>query len=156
HITTPPTHGTATVNPTTGEITYIASAGFAGTDLIRFTVTDSDGLTSSPAQVNEVVSLPTNNPSRPGLSDTFGTTDSGFAITIDVLAGATDPGGTGALVPGSVSIVSGPANGTASIDPSTGEITYTSVKGFNGTDNLTYTVKDHNGAVSNVAQLTIV
>ena len=93
---------------------------------------------------------------RPGASDEFGTTDSGFPITIDTLAGDTDPAGTAALVPSSVTILSGPSNGTATIDPQTGEITYKSIFGFNGTDVMTYTVTDTQGAVSNVGTISIV
>ena len=36
-ITTPPSHGTATVDPSTGNITYIAQVGFSGTDNVGFT-----------------------------------------------------------------------------------------------------------------------
>ncbi|MEX2188277.1 MAG: Ig-like domain-containing protein [Pirellulales bacterium] len=40
-IVEPPANGTATVNPTTGSITYQASAGFSGEDTLQYTVRDA-------------------------------------------------------------------------------------------------------------------
>jgi hypothetical protein len=148
-ITTAPAHGTATVNPTNGDVTYTANASFAGTDSFAYTVEDANHVVSNPATVTVIAN-------RPGASDEFGTTDSGYAITIDTLASDTDPAGPSALVPSSVTILSGPSNGTATIDPTTGDITYKSIFGFNGTDTMTYTVKDTSGAVSNVGTISIV
>jgi len=148
-IVAAPSHGTASVNPATGAVTYTANSSFAGMDTFTYTVANTNNVVSNPATVTVLANAPTAN-------DAFGTTDSGFPITFDVLASATDPAGTAALVPGSVSIVSGPANGTAVIDPSTGIITYTSVRGFNGTDSISYRVSNNNGAVSNVGTITIV
>ena len=42
-----------------------------------------------------------------------------------------------------------------SIDPITGQVTYSPGVGFVGEDNFTYTVKDDLGAVSNVAAVNI-
>ena len=37
-IMTPPAHGTVTVNPTTGAITYVAAANYAGTDRFEYKI----------------------------------------------------------------------------------------------------------------------
>jgi hypothetical protein len=146
-ITTPPAHGTATIDPSTGNITYTAAAGFSGTDRIGFTVTDSNGVTSLPAYVNEIVSLPVANPTTVG-------TEAGQPVTIPVLAA--DASTAAPLDPTSVTVPTGPTHGTVTVDPSTGKITYTSAAGFSGTDTFTYTVADTNGAVSNPATVSVV
>jgi hypothetical protein len=148
-IAAAPSHGSASVNSTTGDVTYTPAAGFSGTDTFQYTVTDDAGAVSNVATVTIVVNRLTAN-------DDFGTTDAGHPITLDVLANDTDPDGPGKLVPSSVAVASAPANGSVSINPSTGAITYTSTQGFSGTDTFTYTVTDVNGAVSNAATVTIV
>ncbi len=76
------------------------------------------------------------------------------AVVVDVLAN--DTAGTYPLHPASVTVVSAPPNGTVSINPVTGEITYTPNPGFTGpTDSFTYTVADTLGNVSNVAAVFI-
>ena len=58
-ITTQPTHGTATVNSSTGLISYTPSAGYTGADTLSYTVADTSGTVSSPALVSlNVVSAP--------------------------------------------------------------------------------------------------
>nr|WP_261341202.1 Ig-like domain-containing protein [Fimbriiglobus ruber] len=147
-IVDPPAHGTTTVDPATGDVTYTADATFAGVDSFTYTATDTNHVVSNPARVTIISD-------QPGASDEFGTTDSGFPISIDVTANASDPAGSAAIVPSSVTILSGPSNGTATIAPD-GTITYKSVFGFNGTDTMTYTIADNTGAVSNVGTITIV
>ena len=48
-IVTAPAHGTATVNPANGKVSYTATGFFLGTDTLRYTVKDSAGITSVPA-----------------------------------------------------------------------------------------------------------
>jgi trimeric autotransporter adhesin len=74
------------------------------------------------------------------------------AVTINVTANDTDSGGT--IDPTSVQIVSQPAHGTTSTT-STGSVVYTPTAGYAGSDSFTYTVKDNQGAVSNVATVTL-
>src|SRR5262249_49479960 len=76
-------------------------------------------------------------------------------VSVNVLANDTDSNPAG-LNPASVTIVTGPAFGSATVDPATGAITYTPKPNFFGTDALTYTVADSgSGVVSNVAQVQI-
>jgi hypothetical protein len=148
-VVSAPAHGSVVVDPATGNVVYTPAAGFSGTDLFQYTVTDVNHAESNPATVNVVVNRPTAN-------DDFGTTDSGFPITLDVLANDTDPDGPGKLVAGSVQVVTSPAHGSVTVNPTTGQITYTSVPGFSGTDTFTYTVTDVNHAVSNPATVSVV
>lgn len=50
-VTMPPEHGTASVHPTTGLITYTPGDGFVGADTFRYTVEDDAGATSLEASV---------------------------------------------------------------------------------------------------------
>ena len=74
-------------------------------------------------------------------------------VTIDILNGDNDVDGT--IDPTSVAVTSFPINGTLSVDPVTGEATYTPDPGFSGNDQFQYTVLDNDGNVSNVATVTI-
>lgn len=65
-------------------------------------------------------------------------------VTIDVLANDEQaaPPNDFPLRPESVTIVTPPANGTATVNPETGAITYRANIGFSGNDTLRYTVRD--------------
>lgn len=89
----------------------------------------------------------------PNADDEEVTTESGVAIDIDILDGDDDPNGT--IDPTTVIIISQPSNGTISVDPVTGVVTYTSNFGFTGVDVFTYTVNDNDGETSNVATVRI-
>ena len=86
------------------------------------------------------------------VGDTASTTP-GAPVTIDVTAN--DAGNDSMIDPTTVTIVSAPGNGTASVDAATGVVTYTTNAGFTGTDIFMYTVNDDNGRTSNAASVTI-
>jgi Bacterial Ig domain len=73
-------------------------------------------------------------------------------VTINVLTNDSETDGT--IDTTSVQIVSQPAHGSVSVS-NTGSVTYTPVAGFAGTDSFTYTMKDTQGALSNVATVTV-
>lgn len=72
---------------------------------------------------------------------------------IPVLANDGDFDGT--IDPTTVQIVSTPASGTVAVNATTGVVTYQPSGGFGGTDEFTYTVRDNDGKVSNVAAVTV-
>lgn len=80
------------------------------------------------------------------------TAQSGSAKLINVLANDVDNGTP--INPALVTIVSNPANGTASTDAN-GNIIYISNNGFTGADNLQYQVQNTAGQPSNTATVTI-
>jgi hypothetical protein len=135
-----PLHGTATLNAD-GSFTYTAAAGFTGTDSFRYTVTDDNGGTSLPATVFVRVNVPT-------AADDFGQAAGTTPVTINVLENDTDPDGNDHLVLSSVIVVSKPQHGSVSVDPTTGQVTYTAFAGWSGPDSFRYTVSDDNGATS--------
>src|SRR5262249_2831205 len=67
-VTTQPQHGTATVDPVAGTITYQANAGFLGTDSFKYTIADDAGAVSLPGTVTVVVT-------GAGVNDDFTDTD---------------------------------------------------------------------------------
>ena len=85
---------------------------------------------------------PPNNP--PTARDDIATTNEDTPIIIDVLSNDSDSDGT--LTPSTVTVISGPANGVTTVNPATGEITYTPNPNFFGTDTFVYRVCDNDGA----------
>jgi hypothetical protein len=113
----------------------------------------SDGLLNdSQALAVTVTNVIENNNNPPVAQNDTVTTALHTPIVIDVLANDTDEG---PLVPSSVKIGTEPANGSVSVNSTTGKITYTPDLGFFGTDTFTYSVKDGTGLVSNFATVTV-
>ncbi len=86
---------------------------------------------------------PPPNTSPVVVSDVAGTSED-TPVIVAVLANDTDPDGN--LRPGTVQVVSGPAHGTTSVDPGTGQVTYMPALNFFGTDTFSYRVCDNQGA----------
>jgi large repetitive protein len=148
-VTAAPKHGHVKVDRNDGSITFTATAGFTGSDTFRYTVRDSKGVISKPATVTIQVN-------RPTAADDWTDTDAGNSVSLDVLANDTDPDGNNHIhQPGSVAIVSSPAHGTATVDGTTNEVTYTPAAGFGGTDSFRYTVTDDAGATSSPANVFV-
>ena len=146
-ITSPPGHGSVKVD-ISGVATYSPTTGFYGTDHFQYTFHDSNGTVSNAANVTVVVN-------RPSANDDFASTPEATPVAIDVVANDTDPDGNGRIDRGTVSIGSFPAHGSATVNTTTGAITYTPTAGFVGTDRLTYTIQDVASATSNPATVTI-
>ena len=134
-----------------GSFTYTPDAGFNGTDSFTYTVTDDDAAVSNTATVTIAVNAP------PVATDNDYTTDEDTAVGGNVVTDDTGDGvdsdSDGTLVPNAI-VSTGVSNGTL-IFNSNGSFTYTPAPGFNGTDSFTYTVTDDDGAVSNVATVTL-
>jgi CshA-type fibril repeat protein len=130
-VTAPPSNGTTTVDPTTGDIKYTPNPGFSGTDSFTYKVCDASG--NCTTATDTITVTPTATP------DTA-TTPAATSVSIPVLSND-----KGSLVNSSVVVTSGPNNGTATVDPTTGIVTYTPNPGFSGTDSFTYKVCDSSG-----------
>lgn len=87
---------------------------------------------------------PTNAP--PSVGDDTATVAEGSSIVINVLANDSD--NDGLLVVGSLTVTINPAHGTAVVNSSTGQITYTPSANYNGTDTFQYRICDNDGACS--------
>ncbi|MEJ2880807.1 Ig-like domain-containing protein [Pedobacter sp. GR22-6] len=133
-----PTLNTTTVNNLVSGIyvfrwTLSSAAGCTASDDVQLTVNHP------PVAVNDVATTPLNT-----------------SVPISIVDNDTDDNGNANIGRGSIVIKTQPSNGTLSINFTTGIVTYLPNSGFTGTDTFTYTVKDANGAESNVATVTIV
>lgn len=147
---TQPAHGSVTINPN-GTVTYIPEPGFSGTDSFSYTICDASGLCDSATVTITVTVTAINNP--PVAEDDTVTTDEDAVVTVDVLANDTDVDSL--LDPSTLSIISGPANGTTIVNPD-GTATYTPNTDFNGTDTFIYQVCDNgNPVLCDTATVTV-
>jgi len=140
-IVTPPSDGNlGTPDPITGEIEYTPDWNFNGIDTFEYRVYDNDGLSDT---ATVTIAVAANAP--PVANDDFETTPMNTPKTVDVLFNDSDPDGF--LVPSSVTVTIPPTNGNIiSINPTTGEITYSPNLGFYGVDTFEYKVYDNDGA----------
>jgi len=132
------THGVTTVDAT-GKVTYAPVAGYVGKDTYTYTLTAPDGTVSDPITVYVTV-----NPV--GVNDTTSTLVN-VPVTINVKSndGVSATGATVTPTPG--------AHGTTSVD-SQGNVIYTPVANYTGTDTFTYTLTN-NGLVSAPITVTV-
>jgi uncharacterized repeat protein (TIGR01451 family) len=139
-VTTPPANGRVSVDPDTGVVTYVPGVDWSGTDTFTYQVCDTLA-NCVPATVVVSVS-PVNDP--PVASDPTVTAFEDLPVTVDIGAQVTDVDGI--LDYTSVRIISGPAHGSATVDPVTGAITYLADPDFAGTDTIGYLICDLAGA----------
>lgn len=149
-IATQPAHGSVTVDPQTGQVLYTPSINFAGVDTFAYTVLDDQGVISRVATVTLNVGAVNQ---APVANNDSAVTLPGNPVDIDVLANDTVMGAT--LVPSSVTIVTQPSFGTATVNQTTGVVTYTPGPNYTTSDSFTYTVQASNGQTSNAATVTI-
>jgi CshA-type fibril repeat protein len=128
-VVTAPVNGTAVVQADS-KVQYAPADGFSGTDTFTYTVTDGAGRTTQPVAVTVTVA-PTANP------DTA-STQAGAPLTIVAADLLRNDAGSDLRVTDATST----RNGDASVDPATGELTYTPKDGFSGTDTVTYRATD--------------
>ncbi|AKS41561.1 tandem-95 repeat protein [Wenzhouxiangella marina] len=124
-----------TLNPD-GSFDYLPGPDFNGSDSFSYLANDGQS-DSNPATVTLTIN-PVNDP--PVASDDLASTDENTQVVIDVLANDSDIDGN--PDPATVTITAAPGNGSTSVDPITGAITYTPAADFNGSDSLSYEVCD--------------
>ncbi|MEE9344214.1 MAG: PQQ-dependent sugar dehydrogenase [Methylococcales bacterium] len=150
-IVNSPANGIATVLAS-GDISYTHDGSTTTTDQLTYTVEDNDGAISNQATVSITVTASTSNLPPVAQDDTAGPIAVAATTTIQVLNNDNDSDGT--LDTNSVTIVNSPTNGTATVLAS-GDISYTHDGSTTTTDQLTYTVEDNDGAVSNQATVNV-
>ncbi len=130
--------GTISMNAD-GTFTYTPALNFNGTDTFNYTVTDADGDSAS-ALVTITVNADNDSAIFSGDISGSGTEDGG-AITGTLIVTDTADG----IMPTDFTISANGVNGTATINPITGDWTYSPDANFNGTDSFTVTVTDDDG-----------
>ncbi len=146
---------TALVKPSVsnGVLSFTYGSGSGTADI---TVTATNLFDNTTASTTFAVTVP--NPATPSAGPvtnpfTAPATVTGTTGSFSVLGPDTDS--LAALNPSTVTIVAQPAHGTATVDTSTGFVSYTPSAGYTGPDSLTYTVADLNGTVSAPGTVTL-
>ena len=150
-VTSGPTNGSTSVNPD-GSIDYTPGPDFFGSDSFTYQVCDTTPVPVGPQCSTATVDITVNSVNDgPDAVDDSDTVDEDSSVTVDVLGNDTDV--DDGLDPASVTVTSGPANGSTSVNPD-GSIDYTPDADFSGTDSFTYEVCDLAG-LCDTATVTI-
>ena len=132
-----PSHGTLTLDASSGQYVYTPGANFNGTDSFRVAIADPSGafvvqtVTVGVAPVNDAVTVAQANVSF--------TTQEDKAVSGQVVAHDVD----GDTL--SWSIDTAPSHGTVALDAATGNYTYTPTANYSGTDAFHVAVTDPSG-----------
>ncbi|MGB8814062.1 MAG: hypothetical protein WCC57_12870, partial [Paracoccaceae bacterium] len=157
---TVPGEGAWVINPTTGIVTFTPDAGFtANPTPVAYTVADNDGNVSNEATITLTFAAQPPVATNDSISDIA----TGTPVTLNILTNDSDPDGV--LDPASVRIVGGigdgrslvvAGEGTWTVNPTTGAITFTPQNGYTGDPTpIRYTVADNDGNPSNPATVTV-
>ncbi|WP_149980775.1 tandem-95 repeat protein [Pseudoalteromonas rhizosphaerae] len=134
-----------------GSLAIVPSQDVNGVFSFTYTLTDSEGLSSTPATVTLTINAVNDAPVA--LDNTAQLQEEG-SFEVNVLGNDSDVDIGDSLDVSSVTVVSAPSNGQTQVT-ATGAIIYTANADYYGDDSFTYTVKDSNGAVSNLATVTM-
>ncbi|WP_193747488.1 retention module-containing protein, partial [Cellvibrio sp. OA-2007] len=133
-----PTNGSVTLNPATGVFVYTPNANYNGSDSFVVTIDDGNGGTTT-SRINIGVT-PVND--APVASNLNLTTPEDTPISNQISASDVD-GDTLTF-----SLTGAPGNGSVSLNPATGNFTYTPNNNFNGSDSFVVTISDGNGGTT--------
>ncbi len=134
---------------TSSRVTYRPNANFNGMDSFSYTISDGNGGQAT-ATVSVLVN-PVNDPPS-AVNDTFGVVEGTSNNVLNVLLNDSIAPDTSEVL--AVTMVSAPANGTATIPTGGASVLYTPNPGYNGPDSFTYRVSDP-GGLSATAQVQI-
>jgi uncharacterized linocin/CFP29 family protein len=148
-IVTQPTAGTASVNATTGVITYTHNGSSARTDSLTYTVKDDKGLVSNVATVS--ISITQTDRPPTSVADSLSVVKGG-STTVNLANN--DTAGTAAINRNSIVISTQPTNGTLTVGTD-GNVTYQHNNSSTTSDSFAYTIKDVNGLTSAPASVSV-
>jgi hypothetical protein len=134
-ITSLATNGATAVDPVTGVVTYTPNLDYTGADAFTYQICDGTGLCGT-ADVAVTVDALADGPIT--VDDNTTMAEDG-SVTVDVAFNDSDPDGN--LDPTTVTITSGPSNGTATPNGD-GTITYDPDANWFGTETITYQICD--------------
>ncbi|TFC32948.1 tandem-95 repeat protein [Cryobacterium sp. TMT2-14] len=138
-VTTPPAHGTTSVNATTGVVTYTPSGSYVGSDSFEYRICDGRPVCDTATVTLNVTAVPVVQ-SSPVAVDDSSPAVSGVTLVIDVADNDSDVDAN--LDVTTVSVTVAPSHGAFSVDPVSGEIRYTADSLYTGTDTFTYEICD--------------
>lgn len=148
----PTTVGTFTADPLTGLVTFTPAFGFTGIATVDYRICDVAGNCAI-----ATITVTVNTVSGPTANDDSAITLVNTPVDIDVLDN--DTPGAVALDPTSITFIPATApnpttEGTFTVDPLTGIVTFTPVNGFLGVVSIDYSVCDLNG-LCDIATITV-
>ncbi len=130
-------HGTTSF--TASSVTYTPTSGYVGADSFTYTITDASSHTAS-----ATVSMTVNAVAGPTAVNDSISIQAGAATTVNVLANDTSPQSYGLTV----TSVTTPAHGTASVNSGGASVTYTPTTGYSGSDSFNYSISDGHGGTA--------
>lgn len=150
-VTTAPLHGTATVNTSTGAITYTPASGYTGMDTLTYRVCDngSPSLCATAKQIIRIV--PANATNTTTAADDYATTSINTPVSGNVKTNDSDPEGNTQTVTTQTTTVTGKGTLVLNAD---GTFTFTPATGFTGPVSFVYTTCD-NGVPQACANATL-
>jgi len=139
-----PTGGSTQIGPANSTVRVSVDADTVTSFSVTYDVVDEqDNRTASVIRVRVV---PPGEPNRPPIArPDAARTPFETEVSIQAVANDSDPDGDTIRVE---SITSQPANGTATVDPVSGDVIYVPAEGYSGTDRLSYLLVDGLGARS--------
>lgn len=141
-----------------GSVTFTPANNFTGLAALQYVVPDNAGALSNVATLSITVQ---NVNSAPVATDDTGATSQNTAVTVNVVSNDTDSDGVVDAAKVDLNTTTAGVQNTADTPQGSfsvnniGIVTYTPKKDFTGSTTLNYTVSDNNGAISNVAKITI-
>jgi hypothetical protein len=147
-IVSQPVQGSVSVTSNGSAVIYTPVAGETGMYTFLYSVRDTQGNPSYPAQVWIQVSH-----DAPTTTDDSAMVVYNQSVVVDVLAN--DTPGASPIDPTSVVIVTQPTRGSVSVNPATGAVTYTPSGTASGSDSFQYRVSDQLGFVSNISTVSV-
>ncbi|MDO5510214.1 MAG: Ig-like domain-containing protein [Weeksellaceae bacterium] len=173
---TVPNAGTITID-SNGEYTFSPNDGFVGTINVGYEITDEHGAVDTTNLSIIVFEENENSQYAPIAQNDYAVMQPGTPVTIDVLANDSDPDspidpssvslipptnipgatGTDTNGDGNIDQVVVPGQGTWTVNPTTGEVTFTPEPGYTADPApISYTITDDDGNISNPATITLV
>ena len=153
-IVSPPPAAAGTVSVTAnGEVRFTPAMIFVGTTQFSYTVRDETNRISNVAIVQVEVSSA--NINLPQAVADAAATPSNTPILISVLANDSSPDSPLNLATTAIAMPPSAGQGTAVVNPATGQITFSPAAGFFGNASFAYNVRDQRGFLSNTATVTV-
>ena len=150
-VTVAPLHGTTSINAANGDITFIPTPGYTGTDTLTYQVCD-DQAPAKCASAKQIITIkPLNAPNTTTAADDYQITAINTTAAGNVKTNDTDPEGNFQTVTLQVTTI--PTKGTLSLN-NDGTYTFTPVNNFSGPVDFPYTTCD-NGIPQACASATL-